>query len=332
MKKWILLIVMVLLLTGCGAAVGAPASEKAPEPEKPAENSSAMTVSTVDELLAAIAPDTEIVLAPGTYDLSTASDYGKTVNGLYTWEEVYDGYELVLQNLSGLKLSGEDAVISAVPRYANVIRCIGCDNVSFKGFTAGHTIEPGFCVGGVIRLESCNNISMDGCRLYGCGIIGLWADDCENISVYDSDIYACSYEAVDLNTCRNVELSGCRFYGYDNADTLFRFESSDSINISGCEIYDSEVQRLMMPGGSTNVYFTGNSVHDVTFFSDVFALARNDVVVDACEFSDCSIIIWFGGPHPVNAAGVELNKEDMLSMKLGEAVQPAPTPEPLRVK
>ena len=320
-------ILSALLLVGCGTAVGAPATEEAPAPEEAAENSHTVSVSTVDELLAAIAPDTEIILAPGTYDLSTASDYGKTVNGLYTWEEVYDGYELVLQNISGLKISGEGAVIAAIPRYANVIRCVGCEFVSFEGFTAGHSVEHGFCVGGVIRLENCRYISLDKCRLYGCGVIGLWAEGCEDLYAYDTDIYDCSYEGVDLNTCRNVELNGCRFYDYQDADTLLRFESSDSININGCEIYDSQLQRLMMPGGSTNVYFTGNSIRNCTFLSDVFALARNDAVVDACEFSDCSIITWFNGSHPVNAAGEMLNKEDMLNMVLGEPVQPAPTPE-----
>ena len=48
-------------------------------------------VSTVDELLAALAPDTEIILDEEFYDLSTATGYGETSTEYYYWEEVFDG-------------------------------------------------------------------------------------------------------------------------------------------------------------------------------------------------------------------------------------------------
>ena len=59
----------------CGVAAG-PKTFESPAPETP-DTRDGVRVSTVDELLAAIAPDTTILLAPGEYDLSTASDYAK---------------------------------------------------------------------------------------------------------------------------------------------------------------------------------------------------------------------------------------------------------------
>ena len=47
-------------------------------------------VSTVDELLAAIAPDTKIILADGTYNLTEASDYGTEGKEYYVWEDRSD--------------------------------------------------------------------------------------------------------------------------------------------------------------------------------------------------------------------------------------------------
>ena len=74
------------------------------------------TVSTVDEFIAAIGPDREIRLEPGTYDLSTASTYaGETGNEWCFWDEVYDGYELVIQLTNNLTITGagKDVTIPA---------------------------------------------------------------------------------------------------------------------------------------------------------------------------------------------------------------------------
>ena len=65
-KRISILFALVLLLAVCAASAAA---------EAPA-GASAVKVSTVDELIAAIAPDTTVTLAAGTYDLSTAATYG----------------------------------------------------------------------------------------------------------------------------------------------------------------------------------------------------------------------------------------------------------------
>ena len=64
-----LALIPVLILCGCAVALG-PKADKTTDAES-------VTVSNVDELLSAIAPNAEIHLAAGTYNLTEATNYGK---------------------------------------------------------------------------------------------------------------------------------------------------------------------------------------------------------------------------------------------------------------
>lgn len=97
-------------------------------------------------LLAAIRPDTRILLAPGEYDLSTAGTYGEAQDWYY-WDDVFDGYQLVIENMDTLTIASEsgdpaDVTISAEARYANVMLFKNCTGITFSGITAGHTWYP----------------------------------------------------------------------------------------------------------------------------------------------------------------------------------------------
>ena len=186
-------------------------------------------VSTVDELLAAIAPDTCIVLEAGTYDLSSAADYGERGNGFYSWEECFDGYSLCVHHVSGLWIRGAgkaETLLSAVPRYAAVIGFRNCENVGIAELTAGHSEEPGYCAGNVLNFESCRGISVENCGLFGCGVIGIYAWDCEGLQVRDTEIYECSWSAATIDNCFDVRFDGCSIHDCD--------EGNDLIYLSGC--------------------------------------------------------------------------------------------------
>ena len=114
-------VLALVLLAGCGMAAG-PAASAGEVAAAPADDN-AIRVTNVDELLAAIAPNTVIELAAGIYDLSTASNYGTdTHSSYYSWNGVYSNdemaAELVIQNVDGLTLRGaglEETTIAAVP-------------------------------------------------------------------------------------------------------------------------------------------------------------------------------------------------------------------------
>lgn len=129
-----------------------------------------VTVTTADEFLAAIAPDTEIVVDAELIDLSKATGYGEVNGTYYYWEETYDGPELYISQISNLTIrgSGEDHavnVISSVPRYSNVLNFLNCSNIMVRGLTVGHTEEEGYCTGGVLLFRNCEEILVEDCGL-----------------------------------------------------------------------------------------------------------------------------------------------------------------------
>lgn len=182
-------------------------------------------VSTADEFLDAIVPDTCIVLDTALLDLSTAKSYGEaeslgdgemflgTGSEYYYWVNNYDGPSLVITSVPNLTIRADGSdrkahTISATPRYANVLTFENCDAVTLSGFTAGHTKEPGYCLGGVIRLRDCSNFLVENCGLFGCGTIGVDASNTRDLQVVNSEIYECSLFGVQLDSCANVSISG----------------------------------------------------------------------------------------------------------------------------
>lgn len=183
-------------------------------------------VSTVDELLAAIGPNREVILDAELYDLSTATGYGTAVGDYYYWFEDYDGPGLVIQNVSNMTIRSADGVvtghtISAVPRYADVFEFAACSDITLSGFTAGHTIEPGSCMGGVLHFTDCDRITVDNCGLYGCGILGVSTEHCDSVTVKNCDIYECSEGGVKMWDTSNIVLENNTFRDLGGDATTF---------------------------------------------------------------------------------------------------------------
>lgn len=187
-------------------------------------------VNTVDELLAAIGPNTMIILNAENYTLSEATGYGEASTDYYYWQENYDGPGLVIRNVDNLTICSTDAnvkahVISADPRYAHVLTFSQCSNITVQGFTAGHTQEPGYCVGGVLCFRDSDMVTVDHCSLYGCGTLGVEADYSGNVTVSNCEIYECSYGGIRMWSVDGIELTG----------NTFRDLGGDAIQISECK-------------------------------------------------------------------------------------------------
>ena len=342
-------VLALVVLAGCGMAAG-PAAEKAagdmaaePAAEEtagseatviPAEDG-VVRVTGVDELLSAIAPNTVIELAGGVYDLSTASNYGEdTHSSWYSWngvwaEEGRPHAELVIQNVDGLTLRGagrEETTVAAVPRYANVIRFVNCHDLTIADLTAGHTTEPGFCSGGVLRLESCADVSVTGAGLYGCGTVGVDAVDCSSVTVSASRIYECSYTAVSANRCRNVRVEDCEIDrhgvrpGQGEATRLFTADYSDGFIVHGCRVHDNATQYLLHSAYSKNTLFLSNDVHDNRVVSSMFLFDQYAGVVDGCRFETNDFRFWMPEHRfdPVDVNGDPLEAAELNEMTLRE--------------
>ena len=193
-----------------------------------------ISVKTEDEFLAAIAPNTRIILDGESFDLSSASNYGLAGNDWYFWAKCYDGYELVLQNLENFSIAGQGkakTTISATPRYANVLSFLNCREIELSAFTAGHTEEPGMCVGGVLKLVNSDDIYIQGCGLFGCGTIGIDASSCKGLTVTDTEIYDCSLAGLSMVGCREVVFENCDIH--DMSDYAIVLGAETSINFNG---------------------------------------------------------------------------------------------------
>ena len=323
-------VLALVLLAGCGMAAGTHTQSADVETVQP---DGAVHVTNVDEFLAAIQPNAVIELAAGEYDLSTASNYGAdTHSSYYSWngvwsEEGQNRAELVIQNVEGLTIRGagmNETTIAAVPRYANVIRFVGCANLTLSGFTAGHTTEPGFCSGGVLRLENCQAVRVDSCGLFGCGTIGVDALDCSDLTVTASRIYECSYSAVALSRCRNVRVEDCDIdshgvrAGQGEAMMLFAADYSEGFIIHNCRIHDNAAQYLLRSYYSKNTLFLSNDVHDNRITTSMFLFDQYPAVVDGCRFEANDFRFWVTDHRfdPVNVNGEPLEAAELNEMTL----------------
>ena len=332
----ILTLALLFSLTACGQGSEAAPTVIATAESVPttAEQTEAVSdgvyrVSDVGELLAAIGPDREIRLEQGTYDLTDATGYGKPVDNPYVcWQETYDGDELVIQNVDNLTITGAGqgvSILSATPRYANVLVFRNCGNLSISGITAGHTREPGACVGGVIYLESCENVSLSASGLYGCGTTGVYTDGCTNVSVSDCDIFDCSYNGIAAMNSQNIRISNCELFQLGKEDwdafEVFSLHNSGNITISDCEIYDNRVGALVRTSGVDHVVLRGNTFRENQVQEYAFGTFGNFVTLDGNVFEGGRIRRWFdAGCGAVDAEGNTITEATM------NGIQPEETP------
>lgn len=200
-----------------------------------------VTVTTADEFIAAIAPDTEIILNSPLIDLSQATGYGKSSGTYYYWNEEFDGPELYITGVSNLTIrgSGQDRtanVLSAVPRYADVLSFENCSNILVYGLTVGHTKEPGSCAGGVLHFWNSQDILIENCGLYGCGIVGVQGDSSRNMQIVNNEIYECSTGGVYFSNCDDVNVDGNIFR--DLGGPEFRVYGCGTITCNGEPVHD----------------------------------------------------------------------------------------------
>ncbi len=265
------------------AAALSPAYVQAADLERKTgkEEASIVLASSTKELFEAFKDNTTIVLKPGVYNIteyidslkepSYWGDYEvKMGQGVYV-SQVFDGEELIINDYENVVLASSDkknpAEIVIEPRYADVLSFTDCENILIEGLLIGHTKEQGSCVGDVISLDSCEEITIADCELYGCGTYALTLDDCEDVTAMDCDVHDCTYGCV-IGDGENTCFIHCDFHdcvGYTmfelnggSADFIgcdFRNLDGNFLSNEGCEVsftactYDDNV-KMVMPGSA----------------------------------------------------------------------------------
>lgn len=196
-----------------------------------------VTVTNAKEFLEAIGSYKRIILKDGEYNLSKVEE--RLSSDKLATLETFDGNEYMIFEATELIIEGapgETATIVVEPRYANVLTFMYCDNITLKNITAGHTIEPGFCLGGVLKFEDSADVSVDNCRLYGCGTYGITTVNSVGLNVTNTEIYECTYGLVEIIQSQDVFFDKCIFR---DSKEFSMFSISDSSNVG---IYNSTVK------------------------------------------------------------------------------------------
>ncbi|MCX7714753.1 MAG: right-handed parallel beta-helix repeat-containing protein [Clostridia bacterium] len=238
-------------------------------------------VSTVEQLVNAMASNTHIKLKDGVYNLSSLN-IDKLSSSHAFFEDVYDGKQLVLRNIENLVIEGsgyENVLISTDPRYANVISIMDSDNIVIKGIKMGHTSEQGECVGGVLKADSSKNIQIDDCLLYGCGILGIEAYDVENLVFNSTVIEDCSYGIMSLNRCEDCLFKNSEFRSCNGGISV---SNSHNIKYVSCNIHDNNADSMLDIVNTSKISFE-KSIFEKNKLNAKFETDSTNSVIDFIE-------------------------------------------------
>lgn len=239
------------------------------------KSSNVYTVSTAEQFLNAIGSNRTIRVAAG-FNLSQAlNSYANTgrikvltSNSYFTTAGAYvhnfgdTNYdELTLYNIQNLTIEGTSmatAHLQIEEEAAFVLAFDNCSNIKLRYLTLGH-IPQGYCGGGVIEMNNCQDFTIENCDLYGCGTEGISADGSDHCIFKNSTIRDCSYHIMHLNGCNDFHFSNSRF---------IRNKEFDLINVSNCSNVDFTSCKISQNKGklfnlNCNVTFKGCTInHD----------------------------------------------------------------------
>ena len=198
-----------------GGLLGFSVDYDAPSDAVIVKSMTTVYVSSAAELLNAIASNTRVVLSAGTYNLSSVN-LPAVKNSHITWKTVFDGTEVFVNGVRSCIVSSAAGAASTQvvvePRYANVLNFSGCSGIKLVNLTVGHTLEPGYCTGGVLHFSDSENVGISSCVLYGCGTYGLILEDVRGLTVRDTEIKECTYGIMTAASSSSLFFLNSRFH------------------------------------------------------------------------------------------------------------------------
>lgn len=263
MRRWIALCLPFLLLAALTAcAQGKPDSTPPKEKVAAHETDNAVTVSTAAELIAAIAPDTHILLKPGDYNFSALTEDEISECGGYVNPDSLANGELTIYNAHGFTIEAEESgSVRFITEngYADVVTLTLCDGAVLKGLVIGHEIEKGECDADVLRIDTCKDVTVEDCGLFGCGADGIWAEKADRLTVTKTDIYECTSSIFSLVDTGEAVFDGCRFY--DN-DGMFFLWGKTEVLVRDTEIFQNRNPLLEGDPEDVCIAFRGCTFRD----------------------------------------------------------------------
>lgn len=205
-----------------------------------------VTVSNTQDLLNSVQNNRKIILESGKYNFSEVAK--KSVNN-YRIDESWSGNLNTITEVYNLCLEaadGADVEFLIDEAYDPVFEVKNSHNITIRGITCGHNVEPGYCSGSVLYFDSTDGVNIDKCNLYGSGTYGIEADSTYSMNVTDTDIYECTYGLVSLRNSGSTYFKNCTMrdssdlsmiYCYSVYDVLFEdcvFSGNDATAFESC--------------------------------------------------------------------------------------------------
>ncbi len=217
-------------------------------------------VSTTSELIANLISNNKLVLNKGFYDVLDFSCENENV----TKEEVFDGSQLVISNVSNITIVGDDSTILARPRYANVIEFRDCENIKIIGLTLGHTPQKGSCMGSVLRFDSCHNVQLESLELFGSGTYGIELTNCNNIHVNGSKIFECTYGALNIIQS-NLELANSMIFDCNKTACSLISAYDSHLDLKNVYIFNNNLENQIIFLGNSTMFCRAVCIQNNTY-------------------------------------------------------------------
>lgn len=298
MRRWIALCASLLLLAALTACAQTdtkqdPETDSPPQKEVVESHGSddTVTVSTAAELIRVIAPDAHIILKSGDYNFSALTEEKIGECGGYVSPDSLAHGEITIYNAPGLTLEAEESgAVRLITEngYADVVTLVHCDGAVLKGLVIGHEIERGECDADVLRIDTCEDVRVEECGLFGCGADGICAEKADHLTVTKTDIYECTSSIFSLVDTEEAVFDGCRFY--DNDGMFFLWGETEAL-VRDTEIFQN--RNPLLEGYPEDVRIT---FRDCTFRDNPDMGAPEDW--PCASFENCELP---AAPTPVSA-------------------------------
>lgn len=259
-----------------------PTDEPTPEPvtdDMPEGRDTTVTAFSIEELLEAIQPEAVIVIEPGRYNMTDFLGRFDSADAIKAWndsheyvkiEEVFDGLEIVIENVNGLFFGGKDLItanteIVTDPRYAAVMTFRNCSDLMLGHMTMGHT-DRGNCSGNVIDLIGCDGVLMVGLDLYGCGVYGIGASEgTANLIVTQSTIRDCEYGPIEIYQPKGEYVFSDSVFTGSAWGGYFEQNFESTLSFINCTFGDGETNTWAF---ADHVYFEDCTFGNITVYPD----------------------------------------------------------------
>lgn len=235
---------------------------------------STITVSTPMEFIKAIGSNRTIIVNEGTYILT---DVAGTVTDYVSWQDEYDGPQLVVNKVKNLRIVGKNNPrLLVLPSYSWVMLFSGSSNVEVSGITMGH-LQEGYCTGGVVKLDSCANVKLTKCNMFGSGTYGMEINGSSDVTVEGCDIFKCTYGLLILYNSSRITFNKTRFRETGQFD-LITINNCPDVNFKSC-VFENNMKTVAY---SSDAYFF--SV-DASYYTRDEKMIT-EVSINNCEFRD----------------------------------------------